>query len=87
MHCLALTLFFKFFKEVQAGNAGTSEDDTVFSCDILTKTLGHYAVELSFVLQSIQTFSPTAFLQMGIDLITKQETGWVEWQRTARGGN
>lgn len=70
---LSLTLLLKLFKEIQAGNAGASEDYVVFPCRVLTKALGHQAVELSFVLQSIQTFSPTAFLQVDINLNKKAE--------------
>lgn len=78
------TLLFKLFEEIQTSNTGTSEDDVVFPCNVLTKTLGHHAVELGFVLQSIQAFSTASFFQMDINLNNQAERTaeekliWVE---------
>lgn len=66
-------MLFKLFEKIQASNTGASEDDVVFPCNVLTKTLGHHAVELGFVLQSIQTFSTASFFQMDINLNNQAE--------------
>lgn len=62
------TLFAEFCEEAEARDGWPSEDDGVFSGNVLAELLSHKAVELRFVLQGGQTICTLAIFQMDRDL-------------------
>lgn len=56
------TLLLKFFKQIEAGDAGACEDDIVLPGRVPAQAPGHHAVQLWLVLQSVQAIWATAFL-------------------------
>lgn len=62
------TLLLKLFKQGQAGDAGSCEDDVVLAGRTPAQAPGHHAVELGLVLQCVQAIGAPAFLQVDVDL-------------------
>lgn len=68
------TLFLKVLEEVEAGDAGSSEDDGIAAGQALAQLLGHQAVELQLVLQGVQPVRPWALFQMDRNLRAQTNT-------------
>lgn len=68
------TLFLKVLEEVEAGDAGSSEDDGIAAGQALAQLLGHQAVELQLVLQGVQPVRPWALFQMDRNLWAQTNT-------------
>ena len=68
-------MFLELLEEVEAGDAGPCEHDSVAPGQVVAQLLGHHAVELWLVLQRGQTVHPLTILQVDIDLDQEDRTG------------